>query len=176
MLVALRAPLRLPTAQPARDRVFGFLAKRFTPHTIFMEIGGAGYELALRAAGYVERVYAIDVSGQLLKDVLVPCNVRLVLCDGVRIPVPVASIDVAWSGDFVDRLHPDDAREHLVAVRRSLADGGEYLCSSANPARRRASLVEAGFARVSCYLGAVRIPWAAAGLLTGKLLRISALR
>ena len=87
MLVALRAPLRLPTAQPARDNVFGFLAKRFTPHTVFMEIGGAGYELALRAAGYVERVYAIDVSGQLLKDVLVPCNVRLVLCDGVRIPV-----------------------------------------------------------------------------------------
>ena len=56
MLVALRAPLRLPTAQPARDNVFGFLAKRFTPHTIFMEIGSAGYELALRAAGYVERV------------------------------------------------------------------------------------------------------------------------
>ena len=159
-----------------RDNVFGFLARRFTPRTIFMEIAAAGYELALRAAGYVERVYAIDVSGRLLRGVLVPCNLRLVLCDGVRIPVPVASIDVAWSGDFVDRLHPDDAREHLVAVRRSLADGGEYLCSSAAPARLRASLVEAGFARVSCYLGAVRIPWAAAGLFTGKLLRISAIR
>jgi len=127
MLVALRAPLRLPTAQPARDNVFGFLARRFTPHTIFMEIGGAGYELALRAAGYVERVYAIDVSGQLLKDVLVPCNVRLVLCDGVRIPVPVASIDVAWGGDFVDRLHPDDAREHrlLGELRPDRAGGIE---------------------------------------------------
>ena len=176
MLVALRPPLRLPRAQPARDNVFGFLAKRFTPRTIFMEIGGAGYQLALRAASYVERVYAIDATGRLLKNVRVPCNFRLVLCEGVRIPVPAASIDVAWSGDFLDRLHPDDAREHLAAVRRSLAAGGEYLCSSTAPARLRAALVEAGFSRVSCYLGAVRIPWAAAGLFPEKLLRISASR
>ncbi len=176
MLVALRAPLRLPRAQPARDNGFGFLARRFTPRTIFMEIGGAGYELALRAAGYVERVYAIDVSGQLLRHVLVPCNLRLVLCDGVRIPVPAASIDVAWSGSFLDHLHADDAREHLASVRRSLAAGGEYLCVSADPARLRARLLQAGFSRVACYVGAVRIPWAAAGLFPEKLLRLSALR
>jgi SAM-dependent methyltransferase len=176
MLVALRPPLRLPRAQPARDNVFGFLARRFTPRTVFMEIGAAGYELALRAAGYVERVYAIDVSGQLLRDVLVPCNLRLVLCDGVRIPVPAASIDVAWSGNFLDHLHPDDAREHLAGVRRSLAEGGEYVCASADPARLRAWLLQAGFSRVSCYLGAVRIAWVAAALFPEKLLRICALR
>jgi len=176
MLVALRPPLRLPRARPARDNVFGFLARRFTPRTIFMEIGGAGYELARRAAGYVERVYAIDVSGQLLQDVLVPCNLRLVLCDGVRIPVPAASIDLAWSGSFLDRLHPEDAREHLAAVRRSLAAAGEYVCVSAHPARLRAWLLQAGFSRVSCYVGALPIPWAAAGLFPEKLLRLCALR
>ena len=159
-----------------RDNVFGFLARRFTPRTIFMEIGAAGYELALRAAGYVERVYAIDVSGRLLRDVLVPCNLRLVLCDGVRIPVPAASVDVAWSGSFLDRLHPDDAREHLAAVRRSLAPGGEYVCVSVHPARLRAWLLQAGFSRVSCYVGALRIPWAAAALFPEKLLHICAFR
>ena len=176
MLVALRPPLRLPRAQPARENVFGFLARRFTPRTIFMEIGGAGYELALRAAGYVERVYAIDVSGQLLRDVLVPCNLRLVLCDGVRIPVPAASVDVAWSGTFLDHLQADDAREHLAGVWRSLAPGGEYLCTSANPARLRALLLEAGFTRVACYVGALRMPWALAARFPAKLLRLSAMR
>ena len=155
---------------------FGFLARRFTPRTMFMQIGGAGYDVALRAAGYVERVYAIGVSGQLLQNVLVPCNLRLVLCDGVRIPVPAASIDVAWSGTFLDHLQADDVREHLAAVRRSLAPGGEYLCTSAVPTRLRASLHEAGFSRVRCYLGALRIPWAAAALFPAKLLRISAIR
>ena len=176
MLVALRPPLRLPTAQPAQDDVFGFLARRFTPRTIFMEIGAAGYELALRAAGYVERVYAIDVSGQRLQDVLVPCNLRLVLCDGVHIPVPAGSIDVAWGGNLLDHLDRADAREHLAAVRRSLAADGEYLCTSNDPTGLRALLREAGFSRVCCYLGALRIPWAAARLLAARLVRICAIR
>jgi len=142
---------------------------------MFMQIGGAGYELALRAAGYVERVYAIGVSGRLLQDVLLPCNLRLVLCDGVRIPVPAESIDVAWSGTFLDHLHPDDAREHLAAVHRSLAAGGEYLCASADPGRLRAWLLEAGF-RVACYVGALRMPWALAARFPAKVVRLSAKR
>ena len=143
---------------------------------MFMQIGDAGYELALRAAGYVERVYSIDVSGRLLRDVLVPCNLRLVLCDGVRIPVPAESIDVAWSGTFLDHLHPHDAREHLAAVYRSLAAGGEYLCASADPGRLRALLLEAGFARVACYVGALRMPWVLAARFPARLVRLSAIR
>lgn len=165
MLVALR-----------RDNIFGFVARRFTPRTIFMEIGAAGYELALRAAGYVERVYSINVSGELFRNVLVPCNLRLVFCDGVHIPVPAAAIDLAWGGDFLDHLHPGEAREHLAAVQRGLVAGGEYLCSSANPGRVRALLLEVGFARVACYVGALRMPWPIAARFPAKLVRLSAIR
>jgi len=165
MLVALRA-----------DDIFGFLARRFTPRTIFMEIGAAGYELALRAAGFVERVYSIDVSGQLLRNALVPCNLRMVLCDGVHIPVPAASIDLAWGGDFLDRLRPGEAREHLAAVQRGPAAGGEYLCTSSDPGRLRALLLEAGFVRVACYVGALRMPWPLAARFPAKLVRLSAIR
>lgn len=173
MLVALRSPVRL-TGAPRRDSLapFSFLQKRFTPRSVFMEIGGADCSLALRAAGYVERVYAIDVSGQFLHNVLVPCNVRLVLCDGVRIPVPEAAVHFAWGGAFMDHLHPDDARDHLKSVRRSLAPGGQYIFTSQKDVRDR--LLEAGFSAVSCWLGAVRIPWATQGLVPRQLLRISA--
>lgn len=167
MLVALRAPIRFRPTRRAACADFPFLAKRFTPRSVFMAIETS--PLALRAAGYVERVYAIDVSGQLLHDVLVPCNVRIVLCDGVRIPVPEASVHVAWSGAFMDHLHPDDAREHLQSVRRALAPGGEYICASGDPARLR----EAGFSRVRCYVGPVPVPWAVA---PPKLARLCARR
>jgi hypothetical protein len=173
--------LRLPVwFQPSRahtDREFAFLERRFAPRTVFMEIGGADCKLALRAAGYVERVYAIDVSGQSLQSVLVPGNVRLVLCDGVRIPVAEASVDIAWSGSFMDDLHPDDAHEHLQSVRRSLVAGGEYLCSTrGSPLELRRRLLEAGFSKAFCYLGAVRLPWAARFLVPRNMLRISALK
>lgn len=177
MLVALRLPLRFPSTPRNTDREFAFLCRRFTPRTVFMEVGGADCALALRAAGYVERVYAVDVSGQFLQRVLVPCNLRLVLCDGVRIPVPDASVDVAWSVAFMDHLHPDDAREHLQSVLRSLVPGGEYLCSTrGSPLELRRRLLEAGFTKVFCYLGAARIPWAVHSLVPKNLQRISALK
>ena len=138
------------------------------------EMSGEMSALALRAAGYVERVYVIDVSGQLLRNVLMPCNVRLVLCDGVRIPVPEASVHVAWSGTFMDHLDPEEARAHLTSVRRSLVAAGEYICMSADPGAARRRLLETGFSAVSCWLGPARVPWAAQGLVPKGLVRICA--
>lgn len=172
MLVALRPPLRFQPAGRGSLSHFAFLAKRFTPRSVFMEIGGADCSLALTAAGYVERVYAIDVSGQFLQNVLVPCNVRLVLCDGVRIPVPEASVHIAWGGAFMDHLHPDDVREHLKSVRRSLAPAGQYVFTSQKNVRE--GLLAAGFTSLSCWLGAARIPWTARSLAPRNLLRICA--
>ena len=114
-----------------------------------MEVGGADCTLALRAASYVERVYAVDVSGRFLQSVLAPLNMRLVLCDGVHIPTPDRKVDLAWSGEFMDHLHPDDAVEHLQSVQRSLVAGGEYLFTTQQPTaevRRRA--LAAGFSAV----------------------------
>lgn len=176
MLVALRPPVRLDPRRRVSAGEFYFLERRLTPRTVFMEIGGPDCDLALRAAGYVERVYAIDVSGQLLRNVLVPCNVRLVLCDGVRIPVPEASVDVAWGGAFLDHLHPDDARDHLKSVWRSLAPGGQYFFTSSSSESLRQRLFETGFASVSCWLGAARVPWAARSLSPRNLFRLSATR
>jgi hypothetical protein len=141
---------------------FSFFEKRFTPRTVFMEIGGADCTLAQHAASFVERVYAVDVSGQFLHNVLAPSNLRLVLCDGVRIPVPAAAVDLAWGGAFMEHLHPDDAAEHLRSVRRSLVCGGEYLCESASPREARRRLLAAGFSAVrvplfSRFLKSVRI-------------------
>jgi SAM-dependent methyltransferase len=175
---ALRFPFlrRLESHKYKVGREFAFLERRFTPRTVFMEVGGSDCELALRAAGYVERVYAVEVSGQFLQSALLPCNLRLVLCDGVRIPVPEASVDVAWSGAFMDHLHPDDAREHLASIRRSLVSGGEYICVTVSPQELRRRLLAAGFSKVLCHLGAARIPWAAHPLVPRNLLRICALK
>jgi SAM-dependent methyltransferase len=130
-----------------------FLEKQFTPRTVFMEIGAADCSFALRAAGYIERVYAIDVSGRFLQTVAPPLNLKMVLCDGVRIPLPESSVDLAWGGNFIDHLHRDDALAHLENVRRCLVDGGEYLLATQQPpAQVRRQLYAAGFSRVKISL------------------------
>lgn len=177
MLVALRAPVRLEPSRGGWDSDFAFLDARFTPDTVFMEVGAADCRLALRAAGYVERVYAIDVSGRFVQNVLVPVNLRLVLCDGVRIPVPQGTVDLAWSGAFVDQLHPEDAAQHLENVHRALAAGGEYLCRTARSVDElRERLLAAGFAHLRYYAGGTRIPAAFSSLIPQSLLRIGAIK
>ena len=144
---ALRTPLGFASRKQAEDP-YAMLEARFTPRTVFMEVGNLDSTLALRAASYVERVYSIQV-GQSHQGVRAPCNLRPVLCDGIRIPVPEATIDIAWSGDFVDRLHADDAPIHMESVYRGLVAGGEYLLTTQQPvAEVRKRLFAAGFSVV----------------------------
>ena len=146
--IALRAPLRLATGKKSSDP-YAMLEARFTPRTVFMEIGSPDAALALRAASYVERVYSIDVSGHLMQNLRAPCNLRVVLCNGIRIPLPEAAIDIAWGGDFMDHLHAADALEHLASVRRGLVEAGEYHFTTQQPAMEvRKRLFAAGFSAV----------------------------
>jgi len=145
---ALRTPLGYASRKKTEDP-YTMLEARFTPRTVFMEIGSTDQTLALRAATYVERVYSIDVSGQLAPSRRAPCNLRLVGCDGVRIPVPEGTVDIAWSGDFLDRLQPEAGAEHLQSVQRALANGGEYLFTTQQPvAEIRKRVFAAGFSVV----------------------------
>ena len=144
---ALRTPLAFGAGKKTEDP-YAMLEARFTPRTVFMEIGSPDPTLALRAASYVERVYSI-VSGQPAQNLRAPCNLRVVLCDGLRIPVPEASVDIAWSADFMDGLRPDGVAEHLRGVYRGLAAGGEYLFTTQQPlAEVRRRVFAAGFSVV----------------------------
>jgi SAM-dependent methyltransferase len=168
MQTALRFPFP-KRLQRTESHEFALLARRLTPRTVFMDIGSPDCDLALQAASYVERVYAVDVSGRFLQTVLVPLNLRLVLCGGVRIPVPESSVDVAFSGGFIDQLHAEDAGAHLASVHRSLVPGGEYVCRTASPSEVRKRMLAAGFSRV-------RVLWPFFSFTRGNLLRIAGIR
>lgn len=114
------------------DGLLEFLRGFLTGSTVFMEVGPGDCALAIRAAAIVKQVYAVDVSAQITRGVLPPANFRLVLSDGCSIPVPERSIDVAFSNQLIEHLHPDDAREQLQNIYRSLVPGGIYICITPN--------------------------------------------
>ncbi len=60
---------------------------------------------------------------------------KFVLSDGVSIPVPPKTIDLAFSDQLLEHLHPDDAVEHLQNVYEALKPGGHYFCSTPNRLR-----------------------------------------
>jgi SAM-dependent methyltransferase len=105
------------------------LTRRMThKDTVFLEIGAGDCRLSLSLAPHVKKVYAIDVSEQITKSEIQPDNFTLILSDGCSIPVPAGEVNVAFSNQLMEHLHPDDALEQLKNIHNALKDGGMYVC------------------------------------------------
>lgn len=100
--------------------------------TVFMEIGPGDCKVVIEVAKSVKKVIAIDVSGEITKHIEIPGNFTLILSDGSSIPVPENSINVAYSNQLMEHLHPDDAIKQLKNIYQALIPGGIYLCLTPN--------------------------------------------
>jgi len=153
------------------------LRRFLKPGSRFLEVGAGDCALAARVAQAAELVYAVDISAQAQGEL--PANVRCVITDGRAIDVPEASVDLAFSDQLMEHLHPEDAAAQLANIQRALRPGGVYFCITPNrlygpsdisaffedEARgfhlreytlreMREVLAAAGFTRVQAYVGA----------------------
>ena len=111
---------------------FRLIEKFITPDTNFLEIGAGDCALSLHVAKHVRSVTALDVSDTILKDIAAPANVTLRVFDGCDIPVEPGSIDVAYSNQVIEHLHPEDAAIQVASILKSLRPGGCYVCVTPN--------------------------------------------
>lgn len=102
------------------------------PDLIFLEIGPGDCSLSIEIAKHVKKVYALDVSNEITKNSLLPNNFELIISDGCSIPLPDNSVNIVYSHQLMEHLHPDDAVEQLHAVCRTLLPGGSYICITPN--------------------------------------------
>jgi SAM-dependent methyltransferase len=114
-------------AQRVREQMV-ILNRFLSPTTTFMEIGCGDCSLSFHAAQHVRQVHGVDVSDEITQCSAPPANFRLSISDGTSIPVPPGSIDVAYSNQLMEHLHPEDALEQLANIRDALAPGGVYVC------------------------------------------------
>ena len=101
------------------------------PGCTFLEVGAGDCALASRVASEVNTVYAVDISFSARTRELPP-NVKLVVTDGRTIDVPEGSVDVAFSDQLMEHLHPEDAAAQLANIFRALKPGGAYVCVTPN--------------------------------------------
>ncbi len=96
----------------------------------FLEVGAGDCALSARIAAQARHVYAVDISDQ--HQGTLPANVQVVITDGRRIDAPSQSVDLAFSDQLMEHLHPEDAVEQLREIHRVLKPGGVYLCVTPN--------------------------------------------
>jgi hypothetical protein len=159
---------RLARRERDAERELRQLRPALDLHSVFLEIGAGDCTLARRAAGYVERAYAVDISEDVMGRLGGPPNLVRVVHDGMRIPLPEASIDVAFSRQLVI--------SQLPGVCHALKDGGVYFTSSKGPAcELRQVFLDAGFSALRFYANGLRIPYLLARFL-GDTFRLAAIK
>jgi SAM-dependent methyltransferase len=104
------------------------LKQYLTPSSQYLEIGPGDCFFALEISKLVSKVYAVDVSQEIIQHNFLPENFQLTVSDGVSIPVEPNSIDIAYSYQLMEHLHPDDAIVQLKNIYTVLKPGGHYLC------------------------------------------------
>lgn len=91
---------------------FDLLVPYLTPRSVLLHVGAGDGELAILAASYVERVYAVGLTQKLRLGVRRPVNLRLGW-------PPARTVDIAFSEQLDEALLPE--------IRASLALHGRYL-------------------------------------------------
>ncbi len=114
------------------QRHLALLWPYLAPHSVFLEVGAGDCRLAEEVARRVKHVYAVEISATIAAKAPRLPHFELVLSDGISIPVPDGSVDIAFSYQLMEHLHPDDATAQLVNIHRALPPGGRYLCLTPN--------------------------------------------
>jgi SAM-dependent methyltransferase len=113
------------------DRI-RLLAPLLTPDSAYLEIGCGNAGLPIAIGKTVREVFGMDVTDALIDYESAPSNFRFVKTDGVGMPLPDCSIDLAHSDQLMEHLHIDDAEPQVEEIYRVLKPGGRYLCSTPN--------------------------------------------
>lgn len=119
------------TARAARSQL-SLVRRYLKTDSMFLEVGPGDCALSFAVCDIVKEVYAADVSVEITSSNRQPANFHLVMSDGVSVPVPPESIDVAFSHQLMEHLHPDDARDQLQNIYNALKSGGVYVCVTPN--------------------------------------------
>jgi SAM-dependent methyltransferase len=109
-----------------------FLRLSAQPNANFLEIGCGDARLSFAAAGLVHYVYGLDVTDELISFDRAPANFRFLKTKSTNIDLPDNSIDLVYSNQLMEHLHPDDAESQLWEVMRVLRPGASYWCRTPN--------------------------------------------
>lgn len=122
-----------PTRATSRHKSqIAFIKSFIRPDSTFLEIGAGDCAVSLAIAKRARAVYAVDVSEVITDNVQRPDNFTLMITDGRSLPLPVGSVDVVFSDQLMEHLHPDDGYDQLKEIVGLLKPNGVYICFTPN--------------------------------------------
>lgn len=104
------------------------LIKKFIKKSgIFVEFGPGDCSFAMDICKYVRFAYGIDISDQRVQACSAPNNFKLIIYDGENLEMQENSVEIVFSNQLIEHLHPEDMKSHFKLVRRILKQHGVYI-------------------------------------------------
>ena len=107
---------------------FSLVKRHIRGDTGFLEFAPGDCQFAYKIAETVREVFAVDISDQRSHKEQTPDNFRLIIYDGYNLPeIAPDSVDIVFSFQLIEHLHPEDTRNHFELVQKILKPGGKYV-------------------------------------------------
>lgn len=113
--------------QSSNRQKLQLVKKHLNESAVFVEFGPGRCHFALEVCKYVKKVCAVDISDQRAEKLYVPANFELIIYDGYNLDIESNSVDVAFSDQLIEHLHPEDIEDHFQSVKRILRKDGLYI-------------------------------------------------
>lgn len=104
-----------------------YLENFLKPEGIFLEVGAGDCALAIQLCSMQKKVFGLDVVKQIPKDTVLPDNFKFVQSSGTNIDLPSESVDIVYSNQLMEHLHPEDAIEQIKNIHNCLQKNGAYV-------------------------------------------------
>jgi SAM-dependent methyltransferase len=116
----------------ATERQLSLVMPFLSLQSTFLEVGAGDCALSAAVAPHVRKVYAVDVSEEIVAELNLPANVEVRISDGIEIPLEAGTVDVAYSDQVMEHLHPEDALDQVRGIYDALRPVGVYVCVTPN--------------------------------------------
>lgn len=118
---------RKVSPEGTRLAVSAFLRRFHHKDQTFLELGPGDCALSFAVPSIVHKVYAVDVSSRITESSATPPNFKLIISEGCGLDIPPDTLDLVYSYQALEHVHPDDVIEQLQSVYRSPKPGGKYV-------------------------------------------------
>ena len=111
-------------------RVKATLVDRFlSPDLVFAEMAPGDCKFVYYVARQVKEAYGVDISDQRKQEDVKaqPANFQFATFDGYSLDLPENSIDIFFSDQLIEHIHPDETENHFRMVYSSIKPGGKYI-------------------------------------------------
>jgi SAM-dependent methyltransferase len=92
-----------------------------------VEFGPGDCNFIMSLCDRVKFAFGVDLSDQGSSLKRRPANFELIVYDGYEVEIESSSVDVVFSDQLIEHLHPQDVDHHFKLIRSILKPGGVYV-------------------------------------------------